>query len=151
MSVTNTMEKLFTANSRRLIALAGVLLMALTAAITNAQVQTLDRVVAIVDDDIILATELQERLVLIKRNIEQREMEATDAHLVRACIAQLESKEGDVGDEQQRVGNGREQVVRAAVEWLADNVGDEGEDGNERGFRESPVELHKDANESRHR
>ena len=41
-----------------------------------AQVQTLDQVVAIVDDDVILATELQERLMLIKRNIEQRDMEA---------------------------------------------------------------------------
>ena len=90
MSVTNTMEKLFTANSRRLIALAGVLLMALTAAITNAQVQTLDRVVAIVDDDIILATELQERLILIKRNIEQREMEApSEEVLARETLDRL--------------------------------------------------------------
>lgn len=90
MSVTNTMEKLLTANSRRLTALAGVLVMALTAAITNAQVQTLDRVVAIVDDDIILATELQERLMLIKRNIEQREMEApSEEVLARETLDRL--------------------------------------------------------------
>ena len=90
MSVTNTMEKLLTANSRRLTALAGVLVIALTAAITNAQVQTLDRVVAIVDDDIILATELQERLMLIKRNIEQREMEApSEEVLARETLDRL--------------------------------------------------------------
>jgi len=64
--------------------------MALTAAITNAQVQTLDRVVAIVDDDIILATELQERLMLIKRNIEQREMEApSEEVLARETLDRL--------------------------------------------------------------
>jgi len=40
-----------------------------------AQVQTLDKVAAIVDDDIILASELQERLGLIQRNLEQRNIE----------------------------------------------------------------------------
>ena len=55
-----------------------------------AQVQTLEQVVAIVDDDIILATELQERLMLIKRNIEQRDMEAPPEDvLVRETLDRL--------------------------------------------------------------
>ena len=52
------------------------LLLAFTTSLANAQIQTLDKVVAIVDDDIILATELQERLLLIQRNIEQRQIDA---------------------------------------------------------------------------
>ena len=52
------------------------LLLAFTTALASAQIQTLDKVVAIVDDDIILATELQERLLLIQRNIEQRQIDA---------------------------------------------------------------------------
>ena len=46
--------------------------LALLSVTTNAQVQTLDRVVAIVDDDVILASELSERLTLIKQNLEAR-------------------------------------------------------------------------------
>ena len=58
--------------------------------IASAQVQTLEQVVAIVDDDIILATELQERLMLIKRNIEQRDMEAPPEDvLVRETLDRL--------------------------------------------------------------
>ena len=52
------------------------LLLAFTTSLASAQIQTLDKVVAIVDDDIILATELQERLLLIQRNIEQRQIDA---------------------------------------------------------------------------
>ena len=45
-----------------------------------------------VDDDIILATELQERLMLIKRNIEQRDMEAPPEEvLVRETPPSTES------------------------------------------------------------
>jgi len=42
------------------------------------QVQTLDRVVAIVDDDVILASELSERLALIKQNLEARNVAVPD-------------------------------------------------------------------------
>ena len=56
----------------------------------SAQIQTLDKVVAIVDDDIILATELQERLLLIQRNIEQRQIEAPpDEVLARETLDRL--------------------------------------------------------------
>ena len=51
------------------VAIVSMLMLSLT---TNAQVQTLDRVVAIVDDDVILASELSERLTLIKQNLEAR-------------------------------------------------------------------------------
>ena len=52
----------------------GVALLLVSMAVP-AQIQTLDKVAAIVDDDIILASELQERLGLIKRNLEQRNIE----------------------------------------------------------------------------
>ncbi|MDA0630017.1 MAG: peptidylprolyl isomerase [Proteobacteria bacterium] len=57
--------------------ICGVVLCTLLPAASRsfAQVQTIDKVVAIVDDDIILASELQERLGLIKRNLEQRNIE----------------------------------------------------------------------------
>ena len=67
-----------------------LLMWVVLAATAHAQVQTLDQVVAIVDDDIILATELQERLMLIKRNIEQRDMEAPPEDvLVRETLDRL--------------------------------------------------------------
>ncbi len=40
--------------------------------VATADVQTLDRVVAIVDDDVILATELQERLAMVSEGLERR-------------------------------------------------------------------------------
>jgi len=52
----------------------GVALLLVSMAVP-AQIQTLDKVAAIVDDDIILASELQERLGLIKRNLEQRNID----------------------------------------------------------------------------
>ena len=55
-----------------------LLLMALPSLHATAQVQTLDRVVAIVDDDVILASELSERLALIKQNLEARNVAVPD-------------------------------------------------------------------------
>ena len=57
---------------------SALLLMALPALHATAQVQTLDRVVAIVDDDVILASELSERLALIKQNLEARNVAVPD-------------------------------------------------------------------------
>jgi len=75
---------------KKFLAFACMASLALVANLATAQVQTLDQVVAIVDDDIILATELQERLMLIKRNIEQRDMEAPpDDVLVRETLDRL--------------------------------------------------------------
>lgn len=56
----------------------------------TAQVQTLDEVVAIVDDDIILVSELQERLALIRQNLEQRDIEMpADEVLFRETLDRL--------------------------------------------------------------
>ena len=75
---------------KALIPFASLIAMCVVAGQAAAQVQTLDQVVAIVDDDIILATELQERLMLIKRNIEQRDMEAPPEEvLVRETLDRL--------------------------------------------------------------
>lgn len=48
----------------------------------QAQVETLDKVVAIVDDDIILASELKERLEGVKMGIERRGMEMPEEELL---------------------------------------------------------------------
>ena len=66
----------FLAINRLCVPLFATLFLALSVPLVSAQIQTLDKVVAIVDDDIILATELQERLLLIQRNIEQRQIDA---------------------------------------------------------------------------
>ena len=66
----------FLATNRPCVPLFATLFLALSVPFVSAQIQTLDKVVAIVDDDIILATELQERLLLIQRNIEQRQIDA---------------------------------------------------------------------------
>ena len=41
----------------------------------TAQVETLDSVVAIVDDDVVLSSELRERLAMITQNLEARGVE----------------------------------------------------------------------------
>ena len=64
--------------SKRHLAIAVVLGLALAAPTVSAQIQTIDKVVAIVDDDIVLASELVERLDAFKINIERRGMEIPD-------------------------------------------------------------------------
>ena len=55
-----------------------------------AQIQTLDQVVAIVDDDIILASELQERVVGVRSTMESRGVEMPDDEtLVRETLDRL--------------------------------------------------------------
>ena len=67
---------------------ASVLLIGMQPA--QAQVQTLDEVVAIVDDDIILASELGERLALIQQGLERRNVEIPpDEVLFRETLDRL--------------------------------------------------------------
>ena len=68
-SLTNGLTWLITVTSTVLLSVG------LMSATATAQVETLDKVAAIVDDDIILVSELQERLYLIKQNLERRGME----------------------------------------------------------------------------
>ncbi|MEE4202816.1 MAG: molecular chaperone SurA, partial [Halieaceae bacterium] len=58
--------------------------------VVRAQVETLDKVVAIVDDDIILASELRERLEGVKQGIERRGMEMPPEEvLIRETLDRL--------------------------------------------------------------
>lgn len=50
--------------------------------VASADVQTLDSVVAIVDDDVILATELQERLTMVSEGLERRGVAAPSAEVL---------------------------------------------------------------------
>ena len=60
------------------------------ATISSAQVQILDKVVAIVDDDVVLASELQERLLMIQQNLERRGVEMPDQEtLARETLDRL--------------------------------------------------------------
>ena len=57
---------------------------------TSAQVETLDQIVAIVDDDIILASELRERLTLVTQNLERQDVELPEQEiLVRETLDRL--------------------------------------------------------------
>ena len=78
--------------SRRLHSLAGLITLfcALLASAAWAQVQVLDQVVAIVDDDIILASELQERVAGVRSTMESRGVEMPDDEtLVRETLDRL--------------------------------------------------------------
>ena len=57
---------------------------------TSAQVETLDQIIAIVDDDIILASELRERLTLVTQNLERQDVELPEQEiLVRETLDRL--------------------------------------------------------------
>ena len=78
--------------SRRLCSLAGLITLfcASLAPVAWAQVQVLDQVVAIVDDDIILASELQERVAGVRSTMESRGVEMPDDEtLVRETLDRL--------------------------------------------------------------
>jgi len=78
--------------SSRLHCLAGLITLfsALVAPAAWAQVQVLDQVVAIVDDDIILASELQERVAGVRSTMESRGVEMPDDEtLVRETLDRL--------------------------------------------------------------
>lgn len=74
----------------RLSMLLSALCLLSAATLSTAQVQTLDKVVAIVDDDVVLATELQERLLMIQQNLERRGVEMPDQEtLARETLDRL--------------------------------------------------------------
>ncbi len=76
--------------NHRLAVVVALLLLIPLSPLASAQVQTLDKVVAIVDDDVILASELQERLALIKQNLQQRNMQMPpDDVLVKETLDRL--------------------------------------------------------------
>lgn len=81
-----TNSKIYT----RLSTLLSALFLLGAATLGSAQVQTLDKVVAIVDDDVVLASELQERLLMIQQNLERRGVETPDQEaLVRETLDRL--------------------------------------------------------------
>ncbi|MBT6039555.1 MAG: molecular chaperone SurA, partial [Halieaceae bacterium] len=60
------------------------------ASIVSAQIEVLDQVVAIVDDDIVLASELEERVIGIKSSLEARGVDVpADDVLIRETIDRL--------------------------------------------------------------
>jgi peptidyl-prolyl cis-trans isomerase SurA len=86
------------------------LLLALAVPLAAASTQTLDRVVAIVDDDIILASELEERLAQVRENIqragqtmpeEQLRREVLDMMILESLQLQMAERAGlRISDEQ---------------------------------------------------
>jgi len=66
-----------------------ILAASLLVAPVRAQVEVLDQVVAIVDDDVILATELQERIAMVKRSLEGRTDVPSDEIIFRETLDQL--------------------------------------------------------------
>lgn len=66
--------------------LALVALCALAANIARAQVQTLDRVVAVVDDDVVMASELQQRLNTIVSQIQAQQVQAPPMDILRRQV-----------------------------------------------------------------
>ncbi|WP_346838723.1 peptidylprolyl isomerase [Microbulbifer sp. SAOS-129_SWC] len=69
---------------RALLALAAIF--ALAANIASAQVQNLDRVVAVVDDDVVMASELQERLNTIQAQIKAQNVQAPPLDVLRRQV-----------------------------------------------------------------
>jgi len=72
----------FRSNRPNLLFLLSVITAISAASITSAQVTTLDQVVAIVDDDIILASELRERVENVKSTMEAREVEVPPEEVI---------------------------------------------------------------------
>jgi peptidyl-prolyl cis-trans isomerase SurA len=68
------------------------LLMAVQTAPAFTQIEMLDQVVAIVDDDVILASELKESLETVRATLEARDMEMPDEEvLVRETLDRPDS------------------------------------------------------------
>lgn len=77
------------------------LVLLLTMSKANAATEMLDQVVAVVDDDIIMASELRERLATVTDNLESREMDAPPEDvLIRETLDRLilESIQMQMGD-----------------------------------------------------
>ncbi|MCX2834104.1 peptidylprolyl isomerase [Microbulbifer thermotolerans] len=66
--------------------MALVALCALVATAASAQVQTLDRVVAVVDDDVVMASELQQRLNTIMSQIQAQQVQAPPIDILRRQV-----------------------------------------------------------------
>ncbi len=84
--------KLTTPRERSVLALLSVPLLALcvSPSLASAQIEVLDQVVAIVDDDIILASELQERVQGVRSTMESRGVEVpSDDVLIRETLDRL--------------------------------------------------------------
>ena len=85
-------SRLTTPRKRLVLALLSVPLLALSIlpSLASAQIEVLDQVVAIVDDDIILASELQERLTGVRSTMESRGVEVpSDDVLIRETLDRL--------------------------------------------------------------
>ena len=84
--------KLTTPRERSVLALLSVPLLALSVltSLASAQIEVLDQVIAIVDDDIILASELQERVQGVRSTMESRGVEVpSDDVLIRETLDRL--------------------------------------------------------------
>ena len=84
--------RLTTPRGRSVLALLSVPLLALSIlpSLASAQIEVLDQVVAIVDDDIILASELQERVKGVRSTMESRGVEVpSDDVLIRETLDRL--------------------------------------------------------------
>ena len=84
--------RLTTPRERSVLALLSVPLLALCVlpSLGSAQIEVLDQVVAIVDDDIILASELQERVQGVRSTMESRGVEVpSDDVLIRETLDRL--------------------------------------------------------------
>ena len=84
--------RLTTPRERSVLALLSVPLLALSIlpSLASAQIEVLDQVVAIVDDDIILASELQERVKGVRSTMESRGVEVpSDDVLIRETLDRL--------------------------------------------------------------
>ena len=84
--------RLTTPRERSVLALLSVPLLALSVlpSLASAQIEVLDQVVAIVDDDIILASELQERVQGVRSTMESRGVEIpSDDVLIRETLDRL--------------------------------------------------------------
>ena len=76
--------------TRRAQPLMGLFALLMSPLLTSAQVEMLDQVVAIVDDDIILASELQERVQGVRATMESRGVEVPeDDILIRETLDRL--------------------------------------------------------------
>ena len=85
-------SRLTTPRKRLVLALLSVPLLALSVlpSLASAQIEVLDQVVAIVDDDIILASELQERVKGVRSTMESRGVEVpSDDVLIRETLDRL--------------------------------------------------------------
>ena len=85
-------SRLSTPRKRLVLALLSVPLLALSVlpSLASAQIEVLDQVVAIVDDDIILASELQERVKGVRSTMESRGVEVpSDDVLIRETLDRL--------------------------------------------------------------